>query len=145
MSPWQRLIPSCEEMQQELIRIQEEVGITFIFVTHDQEEALTLSDKIVVMNDGFIQQIGTPEEIYESPANQFVARFIGEANMVDGVMLEDNLVMFEIRNSSAMQRASVQMKRLTLLSVSNVMLCPRKRVCSRARSSPIYSRVYIIR
>lgn len=84
-----------KEMQQELIRIQEEVGITFIFVTHDQEEALTLSDKIVVMNDGLIQQVGTPEEIYESPANQFVARFIGEANMVDGVMLEDNLVMFE--------------------------------------------------
>lgn len=84
-----------KEMQQELIRIQEEVGITFIFVTHDQEEALTLSDKIVVMNDGHIQQVGTPEEIYESPANRFVARFIGETNMMDGVMTGENEVMFE--------------------------------------------------
>ncbi len=84
-----------KEMQQELIRIHEEVGITFIFVTHDQEEALTLSDKIVVMNDGVIQQVGAPEEIYESPANQFVARFIGETNMMDGVIADDDLVMFE--------------------------------------------------
>ena len=84
-----------KEMQQELKYIQQEVGITFIFVTHDQEEALTMSDKIVVMNAGEIQQIGTPTEIYRTPVNEFVAKFIGETNIIDGVMLEDDLVMFE--------------------------------------------------
>ena len=84
-----------KEMQQELKYIQQEVGITFIFVTHDQEEALTMSDKIVVMNAGEIQQIGTPTEIYRYPVNEFVANFIGETNIIDGVMLEDDLVMFE--------------------------------------------------
>ena len=84
-----------KEMQQELKSIQQEVGITFIFVTHDQEEALTMSDKIVVMNEGEIQQIGTPTEIYRTPVNEFVAKFIGETNIIDGVMLEDDLVMFE--------------------------------------------------
>ena len=84
-----------KEMQQELIRIQEEVGITFIFVTHDQEEALTLSDKVVVMNKGHIQQIGTPEEVYNCPQNQFVATFIGETNMVDGVIADEETVIFE--------------------------------------------------
>ena len=84
-----------KEMQYELKRIQQEVGITFIFVTHDQEEALTMSDKIVVMNAGEIQQIGTPTEIYRTPVNEFVAKFIGETNIIDGVMLEDDLVMFE--------------------------------------------------
>ncbi len=84
-----------KEMQKELKSIQEEVGITFIFVTHDQEEALTMSDKIVVMNEGEIQQIGTPTDIYKRPANRFVADFIGETNIVDGVMVEDELVMFE--------------------------------------------------
>ncbi|MBQ3497393.1 MAG: ABC transporter ATP-binding protein, partial [Oscillospiraceae bacterium] len=84
-----------KEMQHELKYIQQEVGITFIFVTHDQEEALTMSDKIVVMKDGEIQQVGTPAEIYRKPVNEFVAKFIGETNMIDGVMLEDDLVMFE--------------------------------------------------
>ena len=74
-----------KEMQQELKYIQQEVGITFIFVTHDQEEALTMSDKIVVMNAGEIQQIGTPTEIYRTPVNEFVAKFIGETNIIDGV------------------------------------------------------------
>lgn len=82
-------------MQRELIKIKQEVGITFIYVTHDQEEALTMSDKIVVMNAGEIQQIGTPTEIYRTPVNEFVAKFIGETNIIDGVMLEDDLVMFE--------------------------------------------------
>ena len=82
-------------MRTEIRRIQQEVGITFIFVTHDQEEALTMSDKIVVMNAGEIQQIGTPTEIYRTPVNEFVAKFIGETNIIDGVMLEDDLVMFE--------------------------------------------------
>ena len=82
-------------MQHELKRIQREVGITFIYVTHDQEEALTMSDKIVVMNEGEIQQIGTPTDIYNEPENRFVANFIGESNIIEGVMLEDYLVAFD--------------------------------------------------
>ena len=77
-----------KEMQHELKRIQQEVGITFIYVTHDQEEALTMSDKIVVMNAGEIEQIGTPLEIYNEPVNAYVARFIGESNIVSGVMTD---------------------------------------------------------
>ena len=84
-----------KEMQYELKRIQQEVGITFIFVTHDQEEALTMSDKIVVLNKGEIQQVGTPEEIYNEPANRFVAQFIGESNIISGTMLEDYKVRFD--------------------------------------------------
>ena len=82
-------------MQLELKRIQKEVGITFIYVTHDQEEALTMSDKIVVMNEGIIQQIGTPIDIYNEPENQFVAKFIGDSNIIDGIMLKDYLVEFD--------------------------------------------------
>lgn len=84
-----------KEMQHELKKIQQEVGITFIYVTHDQEEALTMSDKIVVMKDGEIQQIGSPTDIYNEPTNEFVAKFIGESNIIDGVMLDDYRVMFE--------------------------------------------------
>ena len=84
-----------KEMQYELKRIQQEVGITFIFVTHDQEEALTMSDKIVVMKSGEIQQVGTPEEIYNEPANRYVANFIGESNILSGTMLEDYKVRFD--------------------------------------------------
>ncbi|WP_338560084.1 ABC transporter ATP-binding protein [Paraclostridium sordellii] len=83
-----------KEMQMELKKIQKKLGITFIFVTHDQEEALTMSDKIIVMNKGKIQQMGTPQDIYNEPENSFVARFIGESNIFDGVMLEDYLVEF---------------------------------------------------
>ena len=78
-----------KEMQIELKKIQQRLGITFIFVTHDQEEALTMSDTIVVMNKGLIQQMGSPQDIYNEPANAFVADFIGESNIVDGIMLED--------------------------------------------------------
>ena len=81
-----------KDMQIELKRIQQQVGITFIYVTHDQEEALTMSDTIVVMNQGKIQQIGTPEDIYNEPKNAFVADFIGESNIIDGVMHEDYVV-----------------------------------------------------
>ena len=84
-----------KEMQYELKRIQQEVGITFIFVTHDQEEALTMSDKIVVMKDGMIQQIGSPTEIYNEPINEYVAHFIGESNIFEGVMKDDYLVSFD--------------------------------------------------
>ena len=81
-----------QDMQYELIRLKNELGITFIYVTHDQEEALTMSDTIVVMNQGYIQQMGTPEQIYNEPENAFVADFIGESNIVDGTMIHDELV-----------------------------------------------------
>lgn len=80
------------EMQQELKNMQKQLGITFVFVTHDQEEALSMSDTVVVMKDGKIQQIGTPEMIYNEPKNAFVADFIGESNIVDGIMRDDCLV-----------------------------------------------------
>ncbi len=83
-----------KDMQQELKKIQKNTGITFIFVTHDQEEALSMSDTIVVMSHGKIQQIGTPTDIYNEPVNAFVADFIGESNIVDGAMLEDYRVSF---------------------------------------------------
>lgn len=83
-----------KEMQVELKRIQEELGITFIFVTHDQEEALTLSDRIVVINEGVIQQIGTPIDIYNEPINAYVADFIGESNILEGIMHKDYDVSF---------------------------------------------------
>ena len=83
-----------QEMQTELKKIQQKLGITFIFVTHDQEEALTMSDTIVVMNKGKIQQMGTPEDIYNEPENAFVARFIGESNIFDGIMHDDYKVEF---------------------------------------------------
>ena len=83
-----------KDMQQELKKIQKSTGITFIFVTHDQEEALSMSDTIVVMSEGKIQQIGTPQDIYNEPVNSFVADFIGESNIVDGVMLADYKVRF---------------------------------------------------
>ncbi len=83
-----------KDMQVELRRIQRETGITFIFVTHDQEEALSMSDVIVVMNDGKIQQIGSPVDIYNEPKNAFVADFIGESNIIDGIMNRDDTVTF---------------------------------------------------
>ena len=83
-----------QDMQYELIRLKNELGITFIYVTHDQEEALTMSDTVVVMSGGKIQQIGSPQDIYNEPKNAFVARFIGDSNIVDGVMLKDFLVNF---------------------------------------------------
>ena len=81
-----------KDMQIELKRIQQETGITFVYVTHDQEEALAMSDTVVVMDAGRIQQIGTPEDIYNEPRNAFVADFIGESNIIDGIMREDGVV-----------------------------------------------------
>jgi len=83
-----------KDMQVELKNIQQQLGITFIYVTHDQEEALSLSDTIVVMDEGVIQQVGSPKDIYDEPKNAFVADFIGESNILDGVMLEDLRVRF---------------------------------------------------
>lgn len=81
-----------QSMQRELVKIKRELGITFIFVTHDQEEALSMSDTVVVMNQGWIQQIGTPESVYNEPENAFVADFIGDSNIIDGIMVRDKLV-----------------------------------------------------
>ena len=81
-----------QDMQYELIRLKNELGITFIYVTHDQEEALTMSDNIVVMNQGYIQQIGTPTDIYNEPQNAFVADFIGDSNIISARMIRDKLV-----------------------------------------------------
>ena len=81
-----------QDMPYELIRLKNELGLTFIYVTHDQEEALTMSDTIIVMNQGYIQQMGTPEQIYNEPENAFVADFIGESNIVGGTMIHDELV-----------------------------------------------------
>jgi len=83
-----------KEMQNELKAMQKKIGITFVYVTHDQEEALTMSDTIVIMNDGIIQQMGTPIDIYNEPENAFVADFIGESNILDGIMHDDYLVEF---------------------------------------------------
>ncbi|MCQ2454909.1 MAG: ABC transporter ATP-binding protein [Clostridia bacterium] len=83
-----------KDMQKELRRMQKQLGITFVFVTHDQEEALTMSDRVVVMDKGKIQQVGTPQNIYNEPKNAFVADFIGESNIVDGVMKNDYVVDF---------------------------------------------------
>jgi len=84
-----------KEMQLELKRMQQNLGITFLYVTHDQEEALTMSETVAVMRDGVILQIGTPKAIYDEPANAFVADFIGESNIVRGTMVRDELVHFD--------------------------------------------------
>ena len=84
-------------MQFELKNLQKKLGITFLYVTHDQEEALTMSDTIVVMSEGVIQQLGSPTDIYNEPENAFVARFIGESNIIDGIMKEDFKVVFSDR------------------------------------------------
>jgi len=81
-----------QSMQREIVKLKKELGITFIFVTHDQQEALSMSDTVVVMNQGWIQQIGTPESVYNEPENAFVADFIGDSNIIDGVMVRDKLV-----------------------------------------------------
>ena len=91
-----------KDMQTELKNIQKSLGISFIYVTHDQEEALSMSDTVVVMDSGVIQQIGTPQDIYNEPQNAFVADFIGESNILDGVMLEDSLVEFFGRKFSCL-------------------------------------------
>lgn len=84
-----------QDMQYELKEMQKALGISFLFVTHDQEEALTMSDTVVVMNNGVIQQIGSPEDIYNEPKNKFTAQFIGESNVIDGVMIKDYVAQFE--------------------------------------------------
>ena len=99
-----------KDMQLELKKIQQQVGITFIYVTHDQEEALTMSDTIVVMDKGCIQQIGTPEDIYNEPKNAFVADFIGESNILDGIMHEDYVVEFFNRKFKCLDKGFAPME-----------------------------------
>ena len=108
-----------KEMQYELKRIQQEVGITFIFVTHDQEEALTMSDKIVVMQKGEILQIGTPQEIYNEPTNRFVANFIGESNIISGRIIRFVLM---ILHSTAWIMDSRRMRRWMWSSVRRILI-----------------------
>ncbi len=121
-----------KDMQQELKKIQKNTGITFIFVTHDQEEALSMSDTIVVMSEGKIQQIGTPTDIYNEPANAFVADFIGESNIVDGVMLEDFKVSFGGHTFSCLDKGFekgeavdvvIRPEDVDIVSPDNGMLC----------------------
>ena len=99
-----------KDMQSELKRIQQQMGITFVYVTHDQEEALAMSDTIVVMDQGRIQQIGTPEDIYNEPQNAFVADFIGESNILDGIMHEDYLVEFFNRKFKCLDKGFAPME-----------------------------------
>ena len=99
-----------KDMQNELKRIQQQMGITFIYVTHDQEEALEMSDTIVVMDQGKIQQIGTPEDIYNEPKNAFVADFIGESNILDGIMHEDYVVEFFNRKFKCLDKGFAPME-----------------------------------
>ncbi len=93
-----------QEMQLELKRMQKSLGITFVYVTHDQEEALTMSDAIAVMNVGVVQQVGTPEQIYNEPKNSFVADFIGESNIINGIMKADYLVNFASEDFECLDR-----------------------------------------
>ena len=93
-----------KEMQLELKKIQQSLNITFIYVTHDQEEALTMSDTVVVMKDGVIQQVGTPQDIYNEPKNAFVADFIGESNIIDAIMVKDFLVHFQGRDFTCVDK-----------------------------------------
>jgi spermidine/putrescine transport system ATP-binding protein len=93
-----------KDMQTELKKIQQQLGITFVFVTHDQEEALSMSDTVVVMDKGRIQQIGTPQDIYNEPQNAFIADFIGESNILDGVMHRDFLVEFAGRKFDCLDK-----------------------------------------
>ncbi|MCD8340941.1 MAG: ABC transporter ATP-binding protein [Clostridiales bacterium] len=104
-----------KEMQTELKKIQQQVGITFIYVTHDQEEALTMSDTIVVMNEGKIQQIGTPLDIYNEPKNAFVANFIGESNIVDAIMEEDYKVTFSGRTFDCVDHGFARRERVDVV------------------------------
>ncbi len=114
-----------KEMQIELKRMQQQLDITFIYVTHDQEEALTMSDTIVVMNNGTIQQIGTPQDIYNEPKNTFVARFIGESNILDGIMLEDYKVAFADRIYECVDKGFTSNEEVdVVIRPEDIKICP---------------------
>ena len=109
-----------KQMQIELKKIQQEVGITFIYVTHDQEEALSMSDTVVVMNNGEIQQIGAPTDIYNEPENRFVASFIGESNIIEGIMIKDFWCSLTDLNLSVWIWLLKTMKKLRLCFVRRI-------------------------
>ena len=114
-----------KEMQVELKRIQKSLEITFIYVTHDQEEALTMSDRVMVMKDGFILQTGTPQDIYNEPTNAFVADFIGESNIIDGVMHADCQVEFAGRMFECVDVGFGRMERVdVVLRPEDLKICP---------------------
>ena len=104
-----------KDMQVELKNIQQQLGVTFVYVTHDQEEALSMSDTIVVMDDGVIQQIGTPRDIYDEPKNAFVADFIGESNIIDGIMLADLKVKFAGMTFACVDRGFARNERVDVV------------------------------
>lgn len=116
-----------KDMQNELKNIQQTLGITFIYVTHDQEEALAMSDTVVVMNEGVIQQIGTPEDIYNEPKNAFVADFIGESNIVDGIMHADGVVEIFHRKFRCLDRGFAPMEPVdVVIRPEDVQIVPEK-------------------
>lgn len=124
-----------QDMQYELIRLKNELGITFIYVTHDQEEALTMSDRVVVMKDGEIQQIGTPQDIYNEPKNAFVADFIGESNIIDGVMYEDFEVEFAGQAFKCVDKGFAENERV------DVVIRPEDIIVGDYETSPISGEV----
>ena len=124
-----------KEMQGELMRIQKSLKITFIYVTHDQEEALTMSDRVVVMKDGEIQQIGTPQDIYNEPKNAFVADFIGESNIIDGVMYEDFEVEFAGQAFKCVDKGFAENERVDVRTLSSATMRPPRSAARWNRSS----------
>ena len=138
-----------QDMQYELIRLKNELGITFVYVTHDQEEALTMSDTIVVMNQGYIQQIGTPEHIYNEPENAFVADFIGESNIISATMVEDRLVRDPRSAKFAVCGRGLRTKtnRWTLLSVRRTSILSNRSegTIHGVVTQPDLSRVFTMR
>ena len=124
-----------KDMQQELKKIQKATGITFVFVTHDQEEALSMSDTVVVMSEGRIQQIGTPIDIYNEPTNAFVADFIGESNIIDGVMYEDFEVEFAGQAFKCVDKGFAENERV------DVVIRPEDIIVGDYETSPISGEV----
>lgn len=133
-----------QEMQYELKELQRNAGITFIYVTHDQEEALTMSDKIVVMNKGEIQQIGSPVDIYNEPENRFVANFIGESNILPGIMKKDYLVNFDGKDYVCVDKGFYENQKVDIVirpeDISIVQ--PGKGLISGTIDSPAFKGVY---
>jgi spermidine/putrescine transport system ATP-binding protein len=135
-----------KEMQRELKQIQQQVGITFVYVTHDQEEALTMSDTIVVMNEGNILQIGSPADIYNEPKNAFVANFIGESNIIDGIMLQDRLVRFSGVEFSCLDSGFDRDENVDIVvRPEDVKIVEPGRASCPGQSLPSSSRAYIMK
>ncbi len=135
-----------KSMQLELKEIQQKTQKTFIYVTHDQEEALTMSDRVVVMNNGVIEQIGSPEDIYNEPVNAFVADFIGEANILNGIMLDDCRIQILGKELECVDKGLAGILLLMLSSVPRILKLPLPRTVSLSellRTQP--SRVFTMR